>query len=193
MKIRSGVPENGCLIVVADGKNAVKHIRIRLIGGCVKKGNYFNADSEKCWKLFQLCAAITQLYYGKLKPITVTVKSAQIPGRLNKNKHQNTCMSNSNSEMNTFTKHVNTYTTIFPGSPSLASLTKSQIWGNCLSRPDTVKPEILFRMPFISLISPPRQIHENNRSQILTNSLVYCITSSSASKIAKIKGTKIIW
>jgi len=35
MKIRSGIPENGCLIVVADGKNAVKHIRIRLIGGCV--------------------------------------------------------------------------------------------------------------------------------------------------------------
>jgi len=46
MKIRSGVPENGCLIVVADGKKAktkkakktyVKHIRIRLIGGCVNK------------------------------------------------------------------------------------------------------------------------------------------------------------
>jgi len=38
MKIRSAVPENSCLIVVADGKKtSVKHIRIRLIGGCVKK------------------------------------------------------------------------------------------------------------------------------------------------------------
>jgi len=42
MKIRSGVPENGYLIVVADGKKAKKdkktsekHIRIRLIDGCV--------------------------------------------------------------------------------------------------------------------------------------------------------------
>jgi len=43
MKIRSAVPENGTLsgIFVANGKGkknkktAVKHIRIRLIGGCV--------------------------------------------------------------------------------------------------------------------------------------------------------------
>jgi len=44
-KIRSAVPENGCLIFFADGKKtkkkqkqkktSVKHIRIRLIGGCV--------------------------------------------------------------------------------------------------------------------------------------------------------------
>ena len=49
MKIRSAVPENGCLIVLVDGKNkkkqkktkktTAKHIRIRLLpeGGCVKK------------------------------------------------------------------------------------------------------------------------------------------------------------
>jgi len=43
MKIRSAVPENGCLVFF-DGrkktekkqkKTSVKHIRIRLIGGCV--------------------------------------------------------------------------------------------------------------------------------------------------------------
>jgi len=47
MKIRSAVPENGCLVFL-DGrkkekknrkqkteKKSVKHIRIRLIGGCV--------------------------------------------------------------------------------------------------------------------------------------------------------------
>ena len=47
MKIRSAVPENGCLIFFADGKKqkktkknkktSVKHIRYRLIGGCVNK------------------------------------------------------------------------------------------------------------------------------------------------------------
>jgi len=49
MKIRSAVPENGCLIFLMDGKSrkkqktkktkktSVKHIRIRLIGGCVNK------------------------------------------------------------------------------------------------------------------------------------------------------------
>jgi len=41
MKIRSAVPENGCLIFFADGKKtkktSVKHIRIRLISGCAKK------------------------------------------------------------------------------------------------------------------------------------------------------------
>jgi len=39
MKIRSAVPEDGCLIFFADGKKQkktyVKHIRYRLIGGCV--------------------------------------------------------------------------------------------------------------------------------------------------------------
>jgi len=51
MKIRSADPENGCLIFLVDGKNkqknknkqkqtktkktSVKHIRYRLIGGCV--------------------------------------------------------------------------------------------------------------------------------------------------------------
>jgi len=49
MKIRSAVSENGCLIFLADGKKqkkqkqnkkmqkktSVKHIRYRLIGGCV--------------------------------------------------------------------------------------------------------------------------------------------------------------
>jgi len=44
-KIRSAVPENGCLILV-DGKKqkktkktSVKHIRYRLIGGCVNKSH----------------------------------------------------------------------------------------------------------------------------------------------------------
>jgi len=56
MKIRSSVPENGCLIVLVDGKNknknkknkkktkktTAKHIRIRLLpeGGCVNKAKY---------------------------------------------------------------------------------------------------------------------------------------------------------
>jgi len=47
MKIRSAVPENGCLVFFDGRKNkkkqkktektSVKHIRIRLIGGCVNK------------------------------------------------------------------------------------------------------------------------------------------------------------
>jgi len=52
MKIHSAVPENGCLIFLTDGKSrknkrqkktkqkqrtSVKHIRYRLIGGCIKK------------------------------------------------------------------------------------------------------------------------------------------------------------
>jgi len=40
MKIRSAVPENGCLIFCGRKKNkktSVKHISIRLIGGCVKQ------------------------------------------------------------------------------------------------------------------------------------------------------------
>jgi len=40
MKIRSAVPENGCLIVLVDGKKtSAKHIRIRLLpeGGCVNQ------------------------------------------------------------------------------------------------------------------------------------------------------------
>ena len=50
MKIRSAVPENGCLIF-CDGRNKtekkhtktfVKHIRIRLIGGCVNNSNSTN-------------------------------------------------------------------------------------------------------------------------------------------------------
>jgi len=42
MKIRSAIPENGCLIVLVDGKKnkkktSAKHIRIRFLpeGGCV--------------------------------------------------------------------------------------------------------------------------------------------------------------
>jgi len=44
MKIRSAVPENGCLTFLTDGKNkektSAKHIRIRLLpeGGCVNDG-----------------------------------------------------------------------------------------------------------------------------------------------------------
>jgi len=44
MKIRSAVPENGCLVFCGERKKtkkqkktSVKHIRIRLIGGCVKQ------------------------------------------------------------------------------------------------------------------------------------------------------------
>jgi len=44
MKIRSAVPENGCLVFCGgrkkmgkkQKKTSVKRIRIRLIGGCVK-------------------------------------------------------------------------------------------------------------------------------------------------------------
>jgi len=51
MKIRSAVPENGCLVFCGERKKtkknkkkhrqqtSVKHIRIRLIGGCVNKRN----------------------------------------------------------------------------------------------------------------------------------------------------------
>jgi len=39
MKIRSAVPENGCLVFCGERKKtektSVKHMRIRLIGGCV--------------------------------------------------------------------------------------------------------------------------------------------------------------
>jgi len=45
MKIRSAVPENGCLVFCGERKKkqkktetSVKHIRIRLIGGCVNQG-----------------------------------------------------------------------------------------------------------------------------------------------------------
>jgi len=47
MKIRSAVPENGCLMWRTEKKNrktSVKHIRIRLIGGCV---NYRQVASER--------------------------------------------------------------------------------------------------------------------------------------------------
>jgi len=41
MKIRSAVPENGCLIFLRtkkkQKKTSVKHIRYRLIGGCVNQ------------------------------------------------------------------------------------------------------------------------------------------------------------
>ena len=43
MKIRSAVPENGCLVFCGERKKSkkqktsVKHIHIRLIGGCVKQ------------------------------------------------------------------------------------------------------------------------------------------------------------
>jgi len=40
MKFRSAVPENGCLIVLVDGKKtSAKHVRIRLLpeGGCVNE------------------------------------------------------------------------------------------------------------------------------------------------------------
>jgi len=53
MKIRSAVPENGCLIVLVDGKNrkktkktTAKHICIRLLpeGGCINNP-YANYDA----------------------------------------------------------------------------------------------------------------------------------------------------
>jgi len=57
MKIRSAVPENGCLVFF-DGrektkniqkkqkKTSVKHIRIRLIGGCVNKSQMDDDDDD---------------------------------------------------------------------------------------------------------------------------------------------------
>jgi len=44
MKIRSAFPENGCLVFLwrtekKNKKTSVKHMRIRLIGGCVNKQN----------------------------------------------------------------------------------------------------------------------------------------------------------
>ena len=70
MKIRSAVPENGCLVLLwrtekngKKTKTSVKHIRIRLIGGCVNYsvkytktviGKMRNAESKmrnrKMWK-----------------------------------------------------------------------------------------------------------------------------------------------
>jgi len=59
MKIRSAVPYNGCLVFLTDRKTkknkketekkqkktSVKHIRIRLIGGCVETLNDFKFKS----------------------------------------------------------------------------------------------------------------------------------------------------
>ena len=56
MKIRSSVPENGCLIFFCGRKKTkkkqkkqkktyVKHIRYRLIGGCVNKDNIIGSES----------------------------------------------------------------------------------------------------------------------------------------------------
>ena len=56
MKIRSAVPENGCLIFCGgrkknknkNKKTSVKHIRIRQVGGCV---NYWlQLKALSCWK-----------------------------------------------------------------------------------------------------------------------------------------------
>jgi len=53
MKIRSAVPENGCLIFCADGKkqkkNKTKHIRICLLpeGGCVNKNNSLHENASE--------------------------------------------------------------------------------------------------------------------------------------------------
>ena len=64
MKIRSAVPENGCLIFLTDGKKtkknkktSAKHIRIRLLpeGGCVNKVNYIlHAESSYLGAIFTL-------------------------------------------------------------------------------------------------------------------------------------------
>ena len=47
-----------------------------------------------------------------------------------------------------------------------------------------------FRMPFILRISRSQQIHENKGRKYSDSNLVCCITSSSASKNAKIKGSQ---
>ena len=60
MKIRSAVPENGCLVFLWRTEKAkkqkakknkkktyVKHIRIRLIGGCVKKWDVKYIDKDQ--------------------------------------------------------------------------------------------------------------------------------------------------
>jgi len=53
MKIRSAVPENGCLVFCGERKKqknkktSVKHIRIRLIGGCVNNIADIHAAKER--------------------------------------------------------------------------------------------------------------------------------------------------
>jgi len=51
MKIRSAVPENGCLVFwrteKCRKKTSVKHIRIRLIGGCVKQHSTHTVSLSK--------------------------------------------------------------------------------------------------------------------------------------------------
>ena len=63
MKIRSAVPENGCLVFCVGkktGKNkkqkqtSVKHIRIRLIGGCASDSSYM-LDYVACYKFSYVC------------------------------------------------------------------------------------------------------------------------------------------
>ena len=70
MKIRSAVPENGCLIVLVDGKKTkknkkttAKHIRIRLLpeGGCVK--NELNRISSAAGPMFDGTVTETSIAY----------------------------------------------------------------------------------------------------------------------------------
>jgi len=53
MKIRSAVPENGCLIFCGERKKnkktSVKHIHIRLIGGCVKQRRVPDDSTAIMW------------------------------------------------------------------------------------------------------------------------------------------------
>jgi len=55
MKIRSAVPENGCLVFCGERKKtkkkqkktSVEHISIRLIGGCVKNGRTHDVNQKR--------------------------------------------------------------------------------------------------------------------------------------------------
>jgi len=60
MKIGSVVPENGCLKFFADGKKtkinkktSVKHVRYRLIGGCVNKGWKMQRQTDRLTHIFR--------------------------------------------------------------------------------------------------------------------------------------------
>jgi len=75
MKIRSAIPENGCLVFLwrtekaktkKNKKTSVKHIRIWLFGGCVNEWVVLTALNltlvrEKSGKLWFACGVLPQL------------------------------------------------------------------------------------------------------------------------------------
>ena len=73
MKIRSAIPENGCLVFlwrtekakIKKQKTSVKHIRIRLIGGCVKKVRSANllqhCEAQESFAILEVSASWHEL------------------------------------------------------------------------------------------------------------------------------------